>query len=277
MKLKNNSLNAGGFAHPENHSSDIKELSFAEMLPVIQGNINGQIINAVSAKALHEALSVGRDFSTWIIGRVNEYAFVEGTDYQSDDDFNIRCLLNEQYSPVLGNNTKRGRPEKDYLLTLGMAKELAMVERTEKGRLIRQYFIKCEEALHKVVPTITKQLRHQLKSRLKVASYFKPMCSALELARMEQGKSTLPHHYTTESNMLNRIVLGGLTAKAWAKQNGIIGNPRDAMSETQLEHLSYLEQTNTTLIELGMDYHARKDKLISLSQKWLAQRVEVAQ
>lgn len=266
-----------GFAHPENHSSDIKELSFAEMLPVIQGNINGQIINAVSAKALHEALGVGRDFSTWIIGRVNEYAFVEGTDYQSDDDFNIRCLLNEQYSPVLGNNTKRGRPEKDYLLTLGMAKELAMVERTEKGRLIRQYFIKCEETLHKVAPTITKQLRHQLKSRLKVASYFKPMCSALELARMEQGKNTLPHHYTTESNMLNRIVLGGLTAKAWAKQNGIIGNPRDAMSETQLEHLSYLEQTNTTLIELGMDYHARKDKLIGLSQKWLAQRVEVAQ
>ena len=266
-----------GFAHPENHSSDIKELSFAEMLPVIQGNINGQVINAVSAKALHEALGVGRDFSTWIIGRVNEYAFVEGTDYQSDDDFNIRCLLNEQYSPVLGNNTKRGRPEKDYLLTLGMAKELAMVERTEQGRLIRQYFIKCEEALHKVAPTITKQLRHQLKSRLKVASYFKPMCSALELARMEQGKNTLPHHYTTESNMLNRIVLGGLTAKAWAKQNGIIGNPRDAMSETQLEHLSYLEQTNTTLIELGMDYHARKDKLIGLSQKWLAQRVEVAQ
>ncbi|QZY62865.1 antA/AntB antirepressor family protein [Providencia rettgeri] len=266
-----------GFAHPENHSSDIKELSFAEMLPVIQGNINGQVINAVSAKALHEALGVGRDFSTWIIGRVNEYALVEGADYQSDDDFNIRCLLNEQYSPVLGNNTKRGRPEKDYLLTLGMAKELAMVERTEQGRLIRQYFIKCEEALHKVAPTITKQLRHQLKSRLKVASYFKPMCSALELARMEQGKNTLPHHYTTESNMLNRIVLGGLTAKAWAKQNGIIGNPRDAMSETQLEHLSYLEQTNTTLIELGMDYHARKDKLIGLSQKCLAQRVEVAQ
>lgn len=266
-----------GFAHPENHSSDIKELSFAEMLPVIQGNINGQVINAVSAKALHEALGVGRDFSTWIIGRVNEYAFVEGADYQSDDDFNIRCLLNEQYSPVLGNNTKRGRPEKDYLLTLGMAKELAMVERTEQGRLIRQYFIKCEEALHKVAPTITKQLRHQLKSRLKVASYFKPMCSALDLARMEQGKNTLPHHYTTESNTLNRIVLGGLTAKAWAKQNGIIGNPRDAMSETQLEHLSYLEQTNTTLIELGMDYHARKDKLIGLSQKWLAQRVEVAQ
>ncbi len=89
------------------------------MLPVIQGNINGRIINAVSAKALHEALGVEVViFSTWIIGRVNEYAFVEGTDYQSDDDFNIRFrLLNETIFPVLGNNTKTwSRPEKGLLI-----------------------------------------------------------------------------------------------------------------------------------------------------------------
>lgn len=273
MKPKNNSLIAGGFAHPEIKVEDINETTLADMLPVIRGDINGQLINGVSAKALHDALGVGRDFSTWLAGRINEYAFSEGMDYQSDDNFNIRCLINEQYSPVSGNNTKRGRPEKDYLLTLGMAKELAMVERNEQGRAVRHYFIKCEEALSKAAPAITRQYRAELKSRLKVASYFQPMCTALEIARMERGKNTLPRHYTNETNMLNRIVLGGLTAKAWAQQQGIIGNPRDAMSETQLEHLSYLEQTNTTLIELGMDYHGRKDKLTGLSQKWLAQRV----
>ncbi|EMT6577343.1 MULTISPECIES: antA/AntB antirepressor family protein [Providencia] len=261
-----------GFAHPENHSSDIKELSFAELLPISHIKVGGLSSSVVSARSLHEALGVGRVFSSWFKSRTAQYTFIENTDY-----FNCGGLINDQLTPERVEINKVGRPESDYWITTNTAKELAMVERTEQGRLIRQYFIKCEEALHKVAPTITKQLRHQLKSRLKVASYFKPMCSALELARMEQGKNTLPHHYTTESNMLNRIVLGGLTAKAWAKQNGIIGNPRDAMSETQLEHLSYLEQTNTTLIELGMDYHARKDKLIGLSQKWLAQRVEVAQ
>ncbi|MEQ5223675.1 antA/AntB antirepressor family protein [Providencia alcalifaciens] len=273
MKTKNNSLIAGGFAHPENQSSVINQLSFAEMLPVINCNINGQGVNVVSAKALHEALDVGRLFAAWFMGRVEEYTFTQGSDYLSDNDSNFTCSLNDQYYPKREKINKRGRPEKDYLLTLGMAKELAMVERTEQGRLIRQYFIKCEEALHQVAPTITKQLRDDLKSRLKVANYFKPMCSALEAARLEQGKATLPRHYTNESNMLNRIVLGGLTAKQWAKQNGIIGNPRDAMSSTQLEHLSYLEQTNTTLIELGMEYGARKEKLIGLSQKWLAQRM----
>lgn len=268
MKLKNDSLNAGGFAHPKFKLNDINETTFAEMLPIIHSDINGQLINCVSANSLHEALGVDTRLTDWIKRRIGEYGFIQGVDYVV-----VETLSNSNLSSA----KSRQQIKHDYLVSLNMAKELGMVERTEQGRLIRQYFIKCEEALHKVAPTITKQLRHQLKSRLKVASYFKPMCSALDLARMEQGKSTLPHHYTTESNMLNRIVLGGLTAKAWAKQNGIIGNPRDAMSETQLEHLSYLEQTNTTLIELGMDYHARKDKLIGLSQKWLAQRVEVGQ
>lgn len=268
MKKKNSPNCGAGFAQPKNHPSDIKKSSYAEMLPVIKGNINGQLINCVSAKALHSALGVKRNFAAWFGDRTNQYEFIKNQDY-----FTVESLS----YPKSDSAKSRQQLTKDYHLTISTAKELAMVERTEQGRLIRQYFIKCEEALHKVAPTITKQLRHQLKSRLKVASYFKPMCLALDLARMEQGKNTLPHHYTAESNMLNRIVLGGLTAKAWAKHNCIIGNPRDAMSETQLEHLSYLEQTNTTLIELGMDHHARKDKLIGLSQKWLAQRAEANQ
>ncbi|HHN8403907.1 TPA: antA/AntB antirepressor family protein [Morganella morganii] len=273
MEKKNNSLIAGGFAHPEIKVEDINETAFADMLPVIRGDINGQLINGVSAKALHDALGVGRDFSNWIKGRINEYGFICSLDYEL---FDSPILANQslnceqiKVSPVRGGD----RRSKDYLLSLGMAKELAMVERNEQGRAVRHYFIKCEEALNKAAPAITRQYRAELKSRLKVASYFQPMCTALEIARMEQGKNTLPRHYTNEANMLNRIVLGGLTAKAWAQQQGIIGNPRDAMSETQLEHLSYLEQTNTTLIELGMDYHGRKDKLTGLSQKWLAQRV----
>lgn len=268
MENKNSPNYGAGFAQPKNHPRDINELSFAEILPIIRSDINGQLINCVSAKALHSALGIKRNFAAWFGDRANQYEFIENQDY-----FIVESLSYPK------SDSAKSRPQltKDYHVTINTAKELGIVENNEHGRLIRQYFIKCEEALHKVTPTITNQLRHQLKSRLKVASYFKPMCSALELARIEQGKNTLPHHYTAESNMLNRIVLGGLTAKAWAKQNGIIGNPRDAMSETQLEHLSYLEQTNTTLIELGMDYHTRKDKLIGLSQKWLAQRVEVGQ
>ncbi|MXF29166.1 antA/AntB antirepressor family protein, partial [Escherichia coli] len=45
-----------------------------------------------------------------------------------------------------------GRPGKDYLLSVGMAKELAMIERNDQGRAIRRYFIQCEEELQRSVP-----------------------------------------------------------------------------------------------------------------------------
>ncbi|MEQ1969459.1 antA/AntB antirepressor family protein [Xenorhabdus nematophila] len=265
MEHLKNGLSATGQTRSKFKMGDITATTFAEVLPVMQSNISGQGINCVSAKALHETLGIETRLTDWIKRRINEYGFTQGIDYQ------VAETLSDSN---LSRSKSRQQMKHDYLITFNMAKELGMVERTERGRLIRQYFIKCEEALHQVAPIVTQQLRNELKSRLKVANYFKPMCLALELARMEQGKTTLPRHYSNESNMLSRIVLAGVTAKQWAQQHGVIGNPRDAMSELQLEHLSYLEQTNTTLIELGMDYHARKDKLTGLSQKWLAQRME---
>lgn len=99
------------------------------------------------------------------------------------------------------------------------------------------------------------------------------MCVALESARAEQGKQTQARHYSNESNMIARIVLGGMTAKQWAQANGITGEPRDSMNAAQLEHLAYLESTNITLIDMGMGYDLRKAELIRLSQRWLAKHL----
>jgi phage anti-repressor protein len=88
---------------------------------------------AVNARELHQFLEVGRDFNTWIKGRIDEYGFTEGQDYG--------------VFPNSGENPQGGRPAIEYLVTLDMAKELAMVERTEKGRQVRRYFIACEKKL----------------------------------------------------------------------------------------------------------------------------------
>lgn len=273
MTMKNTANTGRGQTHPKESNSGINGNDFAALVPVISGQIGGRENNIVSAKALHKTLGVGRDLSTWFNERIQEYGFVRGVDYFTDDDPGAAWLINEQYSPVSGKNKKRGRPEKGYYPTLATAKELAMVERNEQGRAIRRYFIQCEEELHRSVPEIAARLRHQLKSRIGAANMFKAMCTALETARAEQGKQASQNHYTNESNMIARIVLGGMTAKQWAQAHGIDGDPRDSMNAEQLEHLSYMETTNITLIDMGMDYEPRKAELMRLSQRWLTKRL----
>jgi phage anti-repressor protein len=92
--------------------------------------------NQVDARQLHTALQVGTRFNDWFRARVIEYDFVEGIDFQVSNN-----ILKNQH------NSQRGPKPTDYLLTLDMAKELAMVERTPRGRQIRQYFIECENQL----------------------------------------------------------------------------------------------------------------------------------
>lgn len=273
MTMKNTANTGRGQTHPKESLGIININDFASLVPVISGQIGGRESNIVSAKALHKALGVRRDFSTWFNERMQEYGFVRGADYFTDDDQSAAWLVNEQYSPVSGKNKKRGRPEKDYYPTLTTAKELAIVERNEQGRAIRRYFIQCEEELYRSVPEIAARLRHQLKTRIGAANMFKAMCTALEAARAEQGKQTSQNHYTNESNMIARIVLGGITAKQWAQAQDIDGDPRDSMNAEQLEHLSYMETTNITLIDMGMDYEPRKTELMRLSQRWLTKRL----
>ena len=84
----------------------------------------------IDAQLLHQRLQIQTRFDTWITRRIKEYGFVENLDFRS----------NLSKSPKLF-----GRPRKEYQLTLDMAKELAMVERTAPGRMIRQYFISVEK------------------------------------------------------------------------------------------------------------------------------------
>ena len=102
-----------------------------ELIPTTRRQIGDETVQAVNARDLHAFLEVGKDFSTWIKDRVEQYAFVEGQDFAT-------YLL-----PNIGEKGQ-GRPTKEYAISLGMAKELAMVERNEKGKQARRYFIECE-------------------------------------------------------------------------------------------------------------------------------------
>mgnify|MGYP004453798265 CR=1 FL=1 len=85
----------------------------------------------VLGRDLHEALEVKTEYKNWF-PRMCEYGFFEGKDFRS--------FLTESTG---------GRPALNHQITLSMAKELCMLQRSEKGKEFRQYFIAVEEAWNK--------------------------------------------------------------------------------------------------------------------------------
>ena len=102
-----------------------------ELIKLNQSAINGEVQQTVNARELHAFLQSKQDFSTWIKNRVEQYDFVENQDF-------VRF-----HKKMEANNATMI----EYYITLNMAKELAMVERNDKGKQARQYFIECERKL----------------------------------------------------------------------------------------------------------------------------------
>ncbi|EJR3981310.1 antA/AntB antirepressor family protein [Campylobacter coli] len=89
----------------------------------------GAEINSANAREIFQFLNSEQEYSNWIKNRISHYNFIENQDY----------IIELVYT--------KGRPRKEYYVTLDMAKELCMVENNEKGRQARCYFIECEKRL----------------------------------------------------------------------------------------------------------------------------------
>jgi anti-repressor protein len=98
---------------------------------VIHGDIGGASMQTVNARDLQAFLEVGRDFPSWFKERIGQYGFAQDHDY--------RVFPKTGENPLYG-----GRPTIEYQISLDMAKKLAMVERNERGKQVRQYFIAME-------------------------------------------------------------------------------------------------------------------------------------
>ena len=94
--------------------------------------------NTVSARELHEFLKIETRFDIWF-NRMKEYGFVEKVDYE------------KIVSKVHVQKRTRTYEQVDYEITLDMAKEISMIQRSEKGKQARTYFINCEKKLKEVV------------------------------------------------------------------------------------------------------------------------------
>ena len=140
-----------------------------ELIKTTGITLNGDKITAVNARDLWKFLESKQDFSTWIKRRIEKYEFIEGQDY-----------LLHKFVEQLPSGAKHCI---EYLISLDMAKELAMVENNERGRQARQYFIEVEKRYRQtgnLVETIRAALtpiireNEQYRARLELARNFLP-------------------------------------------------------------------------------------------------------
>jgi anti-repressor protein len=99
------------------------------LIKIEQTEFNGQLKQTVNARELHQFLESRQEFANWIKNRLEDFS--ENVDFISID----KIIKREN-----GANKS-----KDYLLTIETAKHISMMERNEKGKQIRQYFIDVEE------------------------------------------------------------------------------------------------------------------------------------
>jgi len=157
---------------------------------------------------LHEFLEVKTSYKDWF-PRMVEYGFTEGTDFCS----------------ILSESTG-GRPATDHAIKLDMAKELAMIQRTEKGKQARQYFIQIEKDYN---------------------SPEKIMARALQIA--EKELSTLRLECKVQSQQIAEL-------KPKASYYDLVLQCKDLLSMTEIakDYGMSAKGMNSKLYELGVQY-----------------------
>ena len=105
-----------------------------QLIPLYSQTISSQEVNAVNARDLHEFLGSKRKFSDWIKAKIDRLRLRENTDYITVSQ---NCeIARGGYQTVV-----------DYFVTLDIAKHIAMMENTDRGFEVRDYFIQCEKQL----------------------------------------------------------------------------------------------------------------------------------
>ncbi|VEJ46141.1 antA/AntB antirepressor family protein [Bartonella vinsonii] len=191
----------------------------SNLITISESTVNNTRVPTVNARELHAFLQSKQDFSTWIKKRIMAYAFLDGQDF-------IRF-----HKKVEANNAIAV----EYHLTLDMAKELAMVERNEKGKQARQYFIECERRAKKPLdlanaledPLFVKKLLLESVTQLEIlkseVSTLKPKAMALESLQRHNGLFGLTEAAKILEMQPKQFILF-LQKKGWVYRRAAGGN-----------------------------------------------------
>lgn len=141
-------------------------------------------VNCINAKDLHEFLENGYTFSKWMNSRIEKYEFIEHQDYVK-----IYTDINDPTARI------------DYWITVDMAKELSMIERNEKGKIARKYFIECEKRLKSIETTKEPNYADYLPK-----TFHEALIDYADTVQDLQEVSTLLEHALTKANQYDQLM-----------------------------------------------------------------------
>lgn len=118
-----------------------------DLVAIMQTKINGAEVNSVNLRDLHEKLESKQDFQSWFKKQSEALEhYEEGVDY-------IRMTKDKNHSWVeVKKSLNLQGKQAEYIVSLDMAKHLAMLSKTQKGREVRKYFIEAEKKLTSQLP-----------------------------------------------------------------------------------------------------------------------------
>ena len=105
------------------------------------------------------------------------------------------------------------------------------------------------------------ELEQNERSRLQSRALAKLEYPQMTLAIQEAHDNPKPYHYSNEADLINRIILG-TTAKKYCELNEIDRTClRDNLTNPQIDLINHLQRLNTSMIEIGLSFDDRKEKL----------------
>lgn len=159
----------------------------------------------VSARDLHKALEVSTDFNHWFT-RMCEYGFEAHKDFTT--------FLSESTG---------GRPSQDAQITVDMAKEIAMLQRTEKGKEVRKYFIQVEKEWNSPEKVMARALTIANKTIATLEIENKEMKpKALFADAVAQSDTSILVYDLAKLICQNGVKIGGNRLWTWLRDNGYI-------------------------------------------------------
>lgn len=223
-------------------------MNYQKKLPVLLGT------NDVDARLLWEQLGQPQGkFADWVKRKVIDKGFEDNKDYNKLD-----------FSVLRNQDLKHGgdRKSTEYTLTMDTAKNVAMMENTDTGRLVRKYFIKVEKAL--------KNYEQWEMIRNPEKESYKQLCSAIKdnYKEFNHGKEPKSRVYSREADMINESLLGYK-----AKEVRFMLDAKDNVTREHLnievnKALDQLQILDTGLVIAKMDFKKREEiiKLTCISK-----------